>query len=117
MLLRELRGGLHFCALRSLGIPVPLATLADPRGGAERLLRTGWPAPVVDALAAQVAGDLGARWQAAEAATDATFGACLAVLDTPERARLEAGILAAEEASRASAPAHQRARIEGRKDE
>lgn len=41
-LLRELRGGLHLAALSALGLPAPQATLADPDGGPERLLRLGF---------------------------------------------------------------------------
>lgn len=41
-LLRELRGGLHLAALAALGLPAPQATLADPDGGPERLLRLGF---------------------------------------------------------------------------
>lgn len=41
-LLRELRGGIHLAALAALGLPAPQATLADPDGGPERLLRLGF---------------------------------------------------------------------------
>jgi hypothetical protein len=110
MLLRELRGGLHFAALRASGIDVPVAVLGDPRGGPERLLRTGWRPEDVETLQARAADveDLAGRWLQASAATDAAFDACLAVLSDAERAELAAGITRAEELSRASAPAHQR---------
>lgn len=117
MLLRELRGGLHFCALRAEGLTVPHAALVDPLGGAERLRRTGWPDDAVDALAAQHTDDLDARWHRAETATDALLDRCLDVLAPAERDRLAGGIVTAEERSRSSAPAHQRARLDGKKDE
>jgi hypothetical protein len=95
---------------------IPLAALVDPLGGVERLRRTGWPAEVVAALVdqARAVADVDGRWRRAEAATDAVLGRCLDVLDPADRARLEAGIVAAEKLSRASAPQHQRDRLEGR---
>jgi hypothetical protein len=119
MLLRELRGGLHFCALRAEGLTVPLAALVDPLGGAERLRRTGWPDDAVAALVATAGavGDAEARWHRAEAATDVLLDRCLDVLEPAERDRLAGGIVTAEELSRESAPAHQRARLGGKKDE
>jgi len=36
MLLRELRGGLHFAALRAYGVGVPDAVTVDPTGGRRR---------------------------------------------------------------------------------
>ena len=53
MLLRELRGGLHFAALRAHGLDIPVAVLADPSGGVGRLRRTGWRHEQVDALQAR----------------------------------------------------------------
>jgi hypothetical protein len=102
MLLRELRGALHFCALRIEGLGVPLAVLADPGGGVARLRRLGWPEPAVDVLRAQAerVADLGLRWRRAEAATDATLAAYVAVLPEAERAALAADLVAAEAWSR-----------------
>jgi len=37
-----LRGGLHFAALRSHRLEIPLAVPANPGGGAARLRRTAW---------------------------------------------------------------------------
>ncbi|WP_318305926.1 SCO6745 family protein [Amycolatopsis solani] len=72
MVFRELRGGLHFAALRALGVTVPEAVVADPEGGRARLLRTAWPEDAADALVAAAARkpDLRDRWRAAEALTD-----------------------------------------------
>ena len=77
MLLRELRGGLHFAALAVRGVPVPLATLVDPLGGVPRLLRTGWSQAEVDDLVARFRPEHTAGWQAAEDDTDRAFAARL----------------------------------------
>lgn len=78
--LRELRGGLHGCAVLAAGI--------EPRVAVE--VRTpymsqlfGWPEPG-DASAHQGA------WDAAEAATDRAMASAFAVLDDAERARFVA---------------------------
>jgi hypothetical protein len=102
MLLRELRGGLHFAALRARGIDVPLAIMADPRGGPARLRRLAWDDAEVAALE-QRAGDtadLRDRWDAAEQATTAAFADALDVLPAAEVADLGAAITAAETLSR-----------------
>lgn len=80
MLVRELRGGLHFAALRSYGLGVRDAVVADPTGGRARLLRTGWTAEDADTLIARAEAqpDLVDRWQRAEQRTDETFGRMLA---------------------------------------
>ncbi|OLR90807.1 helix-turn-helix domain-containing protein [Actinokineospora bangkokensis] len=93
MLLRELRGGLHFAALRACGIPVPVALLADPR--AEPLADLGWTPAEVDALTAAAAAlpHLHARWEAAEEATNLRTDELLAVLG-PARTELHMALLA-----------------------
>ncbi|MGK3199560.1 SCO6745 family protein [Amycolatopsis sp. MEPSY49] len=75
-LFRELRGGLHFAALRAVGLTVPEAVIADPEGGRERLLRTAWPAEAADELvtAAERKPDLRDRWRRAESLTDDRIG-------------------------------------------
>ncbi|MEU4245919.1 hypothetical protein AB0F15_00740 [Amycolatopsis sp. NPDC026612] len=91
MVFRELRGGLHFAALRAVGLSVPEAVIADPEGGRTRLLRTAWPEDAADALtaAAERKPDLRDRWHRAEALTDDRIGELLAsALTEPERAEL-----------------------------
>lgn len=90
MLARELRGGLHFAALRACGLSVPEATLADPHGGRPKLLRTGWRPEDVDALIERAAQrpDLQARWQRAERLTDEAFATDGSALGTRAAARL-----------------------------
>ncbi len=97
MLFRELRGGLHFAALRALGLSVPEAVVADPEGGRERLLRTAWSPEAADELvaAATAKPDLEDRWRQAERLTDDRVDELLATaLSEPERAELEAGLAA-----------------------
>jgi hypothetical protein len=77
MLLRELRGGLHFAALAVRGLPVPLAVLADPLGGVPRLLRTGWREELADQLAARFTESHVELWRSAEEDTDRAFAARL----------------------------------------
>jgi hypothetical protein len=92
MVFRELRGGLHFAALRALGLSVPEAVIADPEGGRERLLRTAWPVEAADELVAAAARkpDLRDRRQRAESLTDDRIDELLAsVLTTSEQVELE----------------------------
>lgn len=102
MLLRELRGGLHFAALRAEHVDIPLAVLADPGGGAARLHRTAWSDDAVAALQARFAADpdLPERWARAAAATDSSFAHCAGVLTPGERSSLAAALLDAEQISR-----------------
>jgi hypothetical protein len=91
MVFRELRGGLHFAALRAVGLTVPEAVVADPEGGRERLLRTAWPAEAADELIASAKRkpDLRDRWHRAEALTDDRVGEALAsALAETEQAEL-----------------------------
>jgi len=92
MLFRELRGGLHFAALRAVGVTVPEAVIADPEGGRERLLRTAWPAEAADELvaAAERKPDLRDRWHRAESLTDDRMGELIeSALTEPEQAELD----------------------------
>ncbi|WP_372671491.1 SCO6745 family protein [Amycolatopsis kentuckyensis] len=92
MLFRELRGGLHFAALRAVGLTVPEAVIADPEGGRERLLRTAWPAEAADDLvaAAERKPDLRDRWRRAESLTDDRIDELVdSTLTDVERAELD----------------------------
>jgi hypothetical protein len=89
--LREYRGGLHFAALRAVGLTVPEAVVADPEGGRGRLLRTAWAPDAADALvaAARAKPDLDERWRQAQALTDARMDELIdSELDAGERADL-----------------------------
>ncbi|GHF04198.1 hypothetical protein GCM10017786_42500 [Amycolatopsis deserti] len=90
MLLREYRGGLHFAALRAVGLTVPEAVVADPEGGRARLLRTAWSPEAADELIARARRrpDLEERWRRAESLTDERMDELLEVLSEPERAEL-----------------------------
>jgi hypothetical protein len=91
MVFRELRGGLHFAALRAVGLPVPEAVVADPDGGRERLLRTAWPPDAADELiaSAERKPDLRDRWRRAESLTDERVDELLAsALPEAERGEL-----------------------------
>nr|WP_232376948.1 hypothetical protein [Amycolatopsis aidingensis] len=90
-LLREYRGGLHFAALRAVGLPIEEAIVADPEGGRGRLLRTGWQPEAAGELIARARArpDLHERWRRAEALTDERMGELLvAALDERERGEL-----------------------------
>ena len=102
MLLRELRGGLHFAALRAQGIEIPVAVLADPNGGVTRLRQTGWRTEQIEGLQERAARvpDLAARWTAAEQMTDAAYDEARSVLTAAERAELDALLVDAEAISR-----------------
>jgi hypothetical protein len=102
MLLRELRGGLHFAALRAHGLDIPVAVLADPNGGVSRLRLTGWRDNQIEALEKRAAAvhDLVNRWKAAEAMTDAAYEGALSVLSPAERNELDGLLLEAEAVSR-----------------
>jgi helix-turn-helix protein len=101
MLLRELRGGLHFAALHSAGLDIPLAVVGDPRGGEARLRRTAWRDDEITALLARAAAtpQLAQRWAAAEATTNAAFDQQLAELPEHEQAELTELIHASDKAS------------------
>lgn len=90
MLARELRGGLHFAALRTCGLGIREAIVADPGGGRGRLLRTAWSPDEADVLIARAhrRSDLIERWQRAELLTDESFGLALRLLTDAERDEL-----------------------------
>ncbi len=90
MVVRELRGGLHFAALRACGLSVIEATVVEPAGGRERLLRTGWSSDAADALVRSAANraDLPERWRRAEQMTEDSFGRCVRSLGPQRAARL-----------------------------
>ncbi|MEJ2888524.1 SCO6745 family protein [Actinomycetospora aeridis] len=95
LVVRELRGGLHFAALRAAGMGVVDAVLADPEVGPDRLRQTGWRPQDVDDAVARRADDpdrAATRRAEAEERTDAAFGACLDVLGADGRAELAAGL-------------------------
>ncbi|MFJ6670851.1 hypothetical protein ACIQMJ_07045 [Actinosynnema sp. NPDC091369] len=96
MVLRELRGGLHFAALRAVGLSVVQAVALDPGGGRGRLLRTGWRPEDAEELLASVADrpDLEERWRRAERLTDERFDDALAVLTDAERAEFAGRLVA-----------------------
>ncbi len=102
MLLRELRGGIHFAALRTQGLDVPLAVVGDPFGGEDRLRRTAWQDDAVAALATRAAAmpDLRARWSAAEAATDVRYREMCSVLPADDERALADLVVAAEQLTR-----------------
>jgi hypothetical protein len=101
MLLRELRGGLHFAALRAAGLDVPLAVFGDPIGGLPRLKRTAWRPEDIEPLQrrADAVPDLQQRWNAAEETTSEAFAGCLAVLTEDQLRELGDGIDAADRSS------------------
>jgi hypothetical protein len=101
-LLRELRGGLHFAALRAEHVDIPLAVLADPGGGAARMRHTAWSDDAIAAVRSRFAADpdLTARWQRAAAATDTALADCARVLAPAECSTLAAALLDAERVSR-----------------
>ena len=91
MLLRELRGAIHFAALRANGLDIPAAVLLDPTGGIPRLQRTAWTPDWIATLEQRVAAvpNPQTRWQRAEQLTNTTFGECLATLAAEEQDALE----------------------------
>ena len=91
MMLREYRGGLHFAALRSVGLSISEAVVADPEGGRGRLLRTAWQPEAADELIARASAvpDLHERWRRGEGLTDERMGELLAAaLDGAEQVEL-----------------------------
>jgi hypothetical protein len=100
--LRELRGGLHFAALRNHRLEIPLAVLADPGGGPARLRSTAWEEGAIARLQQRAAAmpDPQSRWQAAENATHAAFADQLAILGRDELAELGELVNRADIASR-----------------
>lgn len=105
MLLRELRGGLHFSALALRGVDIPSAIVVDQSSGGpmNRLVNIGWRAADIEALQQKAAEipQLTARWEAAEELTEEAYGQRLEVLSDAERAELGRLIAEAEQISRA----------------
>ncbi|WHT19123.1 hypothetical protein N8J89_39570 [Crossiella sp. CA-258035] len=79
-LLREYRGGLHFCALRACGIGIDEALAVNPESGKQIMTRLAWQEEEADALiaATQAKPDLPRRWRQAEDLTDEAMGQTLA---------------------------------------
>jgi hypothetical protein len=91
MVLREYRGGLHFAALRAVGLTVSEAVVADPEGGRDRLTRTAWSPDLADDLIARAQSrpDLSERWHRAESMTNERIAELLeTTLSAEERAEL-----------------------------
>ncbi|MFC3449636.1 SCO6745 family protein [Amycolatopsis speibonae] len=86
MVFREFRGGVHFAALRAVGLTVSEAVVADPEGGPGRLLRTAWSEEAAGELiaTAEAKGDLRERWRYAEHLTDQRVAELLAVTLTDD---------------------------------
>lgn len=102
MVLREVRGGLHFAALALVNLPVTRAIVADDLGGVARMRRTGWSREAADEVAASAQPGDAERWREAEAATEAAFiGALAEVLGEDGVNELGGLVLEAYEASRA----------------
>jgi hypothetical protein len=97
MVARELRGGLHFAALRSCGLGVVDAVFTDPDSGPDRMRQTGWREQDVEPVRARLRDrvDLPERWRRAQQITDETFGACLGVLAPRQRTELATALLTA----------------------
>lgn len=104
MLLREIRGALHFSALSLVSLPVMRAALVDDLGGKARLLRTGWTSSDVDAITASAERGDYERWREAEGATEGAFVGMLGeALTEPEINVLGRRLIAAYDTSRADA--------------
>lgn len=90
MLLRELRGGLHFAALAVQGLEIPWAMVANPGLSPEQFESLGWRAADIEALNREAAAvpQLAERWAAAEELTVAAFQERLSVLSGAEQAEL-----------------------------
>ncbi len=79
--LRELRGGAHMTALAAEGVPAGEALVY--KSGPEFAMMFGHQPPLPE-----VTEDLKARWEVAEAATNAEVAPAFAALDDAERAEL-----------------------------
>lgn len=80
MVLRELRGGLHFAALRCHGVGIQEAVAINPLHGRPHLLRVGWQPHEADAIVARITPDLSQRWHLAESMTDSALELAFDVL-------------------------------------
>lgn len=84
--LRELRGGLHFLAVRSQGLsPLEAVVIGGSplAEGTEQARRFGWPEPYE-----KPTPETRARWEAAEALTDVLIAPAFAVLSEAEHGEL-----------------------------
>ncbi|MFK0111584.1 hypothetical protein [Streptomyces sp. NPDC091217] len=80
MVVRELRGGLHFAALRAFGVGTREAIMVDRvDGGIARLARSGWMSQDIEQLEARTMRipDLQQRWDQAEEQTNCLFGSAV----------------------------------------
>lgn len=102
MLLRELRGGLHFAALAVQGVEIPWAMVADPSlSNPKRFASLGWREAEVEELHREAAAvpALAERRAAAEELTVASFRQRLSVLSDSEQGELDRLIAEADELS------------------
>lgn len=88
MVLRELRGGLHFAALRANGLGILEAVAINPRHGRPHLLRTGWQPHEADAIMARITPELSQRWQQAELMTESALELAFDVLGASGKVEL-----------------------------
>lgn len=101
MVLREVRGAMHFASLTLVNLPITRAVLVDDLGGVTRLRRTGWSESAAEAIVASAREGDEARWREAETATEAAFlGALGDVLAKREVDELAGLLTDAHEASR-----------------
>lgn len=88
MLARELRGALHFCALRACGLTVHQASVLEPGGGPGKMRRLGWRTDDLDALEASLRPEHTDRRARAEQLTDEATAECFLAITADERAEL-----------------------------
>lgn len=88
MVLRELRGGLHFAALRANGVRILQAVAINPLHGRPHLIRVGWQPDEADKIVAQVTPELSQRWHQAEFLTNSALELAFDVLDDVEKIEL-----------------------------
>jgi hypothetical protein len=86
MLARELRGALHFCAVRACGLTIHQAAILEPDGGPTKMRRLGWRESDIDAVT--LPPDATDRRARAETLTDQATADCFLALTAPERAEL-----------------------------
>ena len=88
MLARELRGALHFCALRACALTVHQASAIEPGGGEPKMRLLGWRSTDVDAVITTLRPEHTDRWYRAEHLTDEAMAECFLALSADERAEL-----------------------------
>lgn len=92
MVVREIRGGLHFAALALLNLPIRRALVINEENHPGRLARTGWRPDAIRELTAESRPGDRERWQEAEDATGT--GLCRVLSEGLGAARMdEAGVL------------------------